>query len=333
MNAQRSNKEIKKNNRLRTGIAIVLAIPVLSPLLFLSGNDYLTQIVTRILIYGILVLSVEMCWGQTGIFTFGQAALFGIGGYTVGLITTKTTITNLFIALSFAIVVGALISILIGFFLFSGKRVGELYVALVTLALSYICERLANSWTFLGSGNGIPGIPFPTILGKEINSNIGLFFMVYSFFAFTLIICVILVNSQFGLTMNAVRDDEERAEFFGYRRNKVQILVFTFSAVLASLAGGLFALSEGLVSPSMSGLALSTTTVLWVVLGGRGTFFGPLIALALLQAVNIQLQNILPSLWTILLGIILLLTMLFLPKGLSSIPSLYRQRKSERSAK
>jgi ABC-type branched-subunit amino acid transport system permease subunit len=61
----------------------------------MAGNDYLTQIVTRILIYGILVLSVEMCWGQTGIFTFGQAALFGIGGYVVGLVTTKSTNTDI----------------------------------------------------------------------------------------------------------------------------------------------------------------------------------------------------------------------------------------------
>jgi len=121
-----------------------------------AGNDYLTQIVTRILIYGILVLSVEMCWGQTGIFTFGQAALFGIGGYVVGLVTTKSTVTDIGKLLLVAVIAGALVGLILGIFLFSGKRVGELYVALVTLAISYICERLANSWTLLGSGNGIP---------------------------------------------------------------------------------------------------------------------------------------------------------------------------------
>lgn len=188
-------------------------IPVLSPVLFLAGNDYLTQIVSRILIYGILVLSVEMSWGQTGIFTFGQAALFGLGGYIVGLITTKSTVTDIGKLLILAILVGALAGLIIGIFLFSGKRVGELYVALVTLAISYICERLANSWTILGSGNGIPGIPYPTIFGKEIGSAIGLFYLAFVVFAVALILCIIIVNSQFGLTMNAVRDDEERAEF------------------------------------------------------------------------------------------------------------------------
>ena len=162
-------------------------------------------------------------------------------------------------------------------------------------------------------------LPFPTIFGREIGSNNALFIMVLVFFITSLLLCLFLVSSQFGLTMNAVRDDEERAEFFGYKRSRVQIFVFVFAGSLASLAGGLFAVSEGLVSPSMSGLALSTTTVLWVVLGGRGTFFGPLIALAILQTLNIQLQNRLPSLWPILLGLMLLFTMIFIPKGLSSI--------------
>ena len=296
----------------------------------MAGNDYLTQIVTRILIYGILVLSVELCWGQTGIFTFGQAALFGLGGYVVGLITTKSSLTDVGILLLIAITIGAVTGLIIGIFLFSGKRVGELYVALVTLAISYICERLANSWTVLGSGNGIPGIPYPTIFGKEIGSATGLFFLAFVVFAVALILSIIIVNSQFGLTMNAVRDDEERAEFFGYQRSVVQIAVFVFAAALAASGGALFAVSEGFVSPSMSGLALSTTTVLWVVLGGRGTLFGPLIALTILEVVNIKMQEVLPSLWPILVGLLLLITMIFLPKGLTSMPA--RIRESRRKA-
>jgi hypothetical protein len=296
----------------------------------MAGNDYLTQVITRILIYGILVLSVEMCWGQTGIFTFGQAALFGLGGYVIGLVSKHMSVPDLGILMLIAIAVGTLAGFIIAIFLFSGKRVGELYVALVTLAISYICERLANSWTVLGSGNGIPGIPYPTIFGHEISTSAGLFFLAFSFFAIAIMLCIYIVNSQFGLTMNAVRDDEERAEFFGYKRSAVQIVIFVFAAVLASVGGALFAMTEGFVSPSMSGLALSTTTVLWVVLGGRGTFFGPLLALAVLQVVNIEMQNALPSLWPILVGSLLLLTMIFLPKGLTSIPSKIREKRAKR---
>ena len=159
-------------------------IPIFALFPYLSGDNFLLQLITRILIYGILVLSVEMCWGQTGIFTFGQAALFGIGGYSVGLITKNSEITDIGLLLLIAIVAGAIAGLIIGVFLFSGKHVGELYVVLVTLAISYIFERLANSWTVLGSGNGIPGIPYPTIFGLEIDSAIGLFLLAFIFFIF-----------------------------------------------------------------------------------------------------------------------------------------------------
>ncbi len=316
--------------RMRIGIAVVCAVPILSPLLFLSGNDYLIQAATRIFIYGILVLSVEMCWGQTGIFTFGQAAFFGFGGYFAGYMAKNENITDLGVLLLIALVAGVIAGTLIALFLFSGKRVGELYVALVTLAISYVCEKLANSWTFVGSGNGIPGIPFPTIFGKEISSSIALFFIAFGLFAVSMIICILIIDSQFGLAINAVRDDEERAEFFGYNRSLIQIIIFIFSAVLASIAGALFSLSEGFISPSSLGLTLSTSTVLWVVLGGKGTFYGPMIALAILESVDVEMQRALPSLWRILVGLMLLLTMIFLPKGLMSLGEKSRNKREQK---
>ena len=305
--------------RMRIGVAITLAIPILSPLLFLTGNDYLIQAITRIFIYGILVLSVEMCWGQAGIFTFGQATFFGIGGYFAGYIAKTFNITDISLLMLISLAAGLVAGLLVALFLFSGKRVGELYVALVTLAISYMCEKLANSWTFIGSGNGIPGIPFPTFFGHDISSSVILFFIAFFCFAVAMLVSIAITQSQFGLAINAVRDDEERAEFFGYRRSRLQILVFVFAATLASISGALFALTEGFISPSSLGLSLSTSAVLWVVLGGRGTFFGPMIALTVLESVNIEMQKVLPSLWQILVGLLLLATMIFLPKGLMSL--------------
>ena len=108
-------------------------------------------------------------------------------------------------------------------------------------------------------------------------------------------------------------------------------MVFVFAAVLASIGGALFAVTESFVSSSMTGLALSTTIVLWVVLGGRGTFFGPLIALAVLQAVNTKMQEVLPSLWPILVGLLLVIAMIFLPKGLVSLPATIRESLRKKS--
>jgi ABC-type branched-subunit amino acid transport system permease subunit len=131
--------------------------------------------------------------------------------------------------------------------------------------------------------------------------------------------------------MNAIRDDEERAEFFGYKRQTIQILVFAGTAGLAAVGGGLFAVTEGFVSPSLLGIALSTSAVLWVVLGGKGTFFGPLIALAVLQVLDRRMQDTFPQFWPIAIGGLLLITIVFLPKGLMSIPEVLRERKSQRT--
>ena len=123
---------------------------------------------------------------------------------------------------------------------------------------------------------------------------------------------------------------DTRAEFFGYNRSLIQIIIFIFSAVLASIAGALFSLSEGFISPSSLGLTLSTSTVLWVVLGGKGTFYGPMIALAILESVDVEMQRALPSLWRILVGLMLLLTMIFLPKGLMSLGEKSRNKREQK---
>jgi ABC-type branched-subunit amino acid transport system permease subunit len=320
--------------RSKGGAAVttLVVIAALSPILFVAGNNYVTQSVVRVFILGLLVLSVELAWGQTGIFTLGQAVFFGFGAYASGMLATELHVTDLGLLLGAAGLVGLGAAGLIGAFLFSGRRVSELYVGLFTLALAYAAQRLANSWSAVGSANGIPGIPYPTILGMKVTSGPFMFYVAFALFGVAMLVCLFVVQSQYGLVMNAVRDDEERAEFLGYNRALVQVLVFMFAGGLAAVGGGMFAMSEGFVSPSLTGLALSTSAVLWVVLGGRGTFFGPLIALAALQFIDRQMQDALPEVWPVIVGSILLVTIVFLPRGLMSIPQVVRERR-QRSGK
>ena len=317
-------------SRSTAAITIIVAIAAVSPLVFIFGNDYITGTLTRILILGLLVLSVELAWGQTGMFTLGQAVFFGVGAYAAAVSAKDHGVTDVLALLVIAGVAGLIIGLVIGVFLFTGRRVSELYVALFTLALAYAAQRLATSWSVIGAANGIPGIPFPTIFGFKLDSGPILFYLALIAFAIFFLLCLWVVNSQFGLAMNAIRDDEERAEFFGYRRQAIQVLVFTGTAGLAAVGGGLFAVTEGFVSPSLLGIALSTSAVLWVVLGGKGTFFGPLIALAVLQVLDRRMQDAFPQFWPIAIGALLLITIVFLPKGLMSIPQVYRERKSQR---
>ena len=244
------------------------------------------------------------------------------------MLSTRLHITELGVLLAAAGLVGLVVAALIGAFLFTGRRVSELYVGLFTLALAYAAQRLANSWSVLGSANGIPGIPYPTIFGKTVTSGPFMFYVAFTVFGVAMLGCLFVVQSQYGLVMNAIRDDEERAEFLGYNRSLIQVAVFTFAGGLAAVGGGLLALVDGFVSSGLVGLSLSTSVVLWVVLGGRGTFFGPLIALAGLQFVDRQMQDALPEAWPVIVGVILLVTIVFLPRGLMSIPQVINERRA-----
>jgi ABC-type branched-subunit amino acid transport system permease subunit len=115
--------------------------------------------------------------------------------------------------------------------------------------------------------------------------------------------------------MRAVRDDDERAEFLGYRRPVVQLAVFTATAALGGLAGGLYGLEEGFVSPSFLGVALSTQVLVYILLGGRATLIGPVLGVLVLEVGGQRVQESLPSEWPIIVGAMLLLVILFLPGG------------------
>jgi branched-chain amino acid transport system permease protein len=128
-----------------------------------------------------------------------------------------------------------------------------------------------------------------------------------------------LLRSQFGLVMRAVRDDDERAEFLGYRRPVVQLAVFSGTAALAGLAGGLYALEEGFASPSFLGVALSTQVLVYILLGGRGTLIGPVLGVLVLEVGGQRVQKSLPTEWPIIVGAMLLLVILFLPGGLTDL--------------
>lgn len=307
---------ISRRSGGRTVAFLIGLLAVTPPILAGLGLDYYTIVLTQALILGILAISGDLAWGSTGIFTLGQSVFFGIGAYAVGELAVHAGMTDLVLASVVGLAVGALAGVLIGLFLFVGSRVGELYVGLVTLALAFAAERLATGWDVLGSYNGIPGVPGPTLGPSTLSLGPGTYYPVLVIFALALVAAYLLNQSQFGLVMRAVRDDGERAEFLGYGRTTVQIVVFTLTSALAGLAGGLYALEEGFVSPGFLGVALSTQVILWVVLGGRGTLIGPLLGLGLVHVVGGRIAEYQPTLWPVILGVLLLGTILYLPGGL-----------------
>jgi branched-chain amino acid transport system permease protein len=310
--------------------ALVVAVIVAGPVLDAAGQSYWLIALTRALLLSVLAVSTNLSWGVTGIFTLGQAVFFGFGAYAAGLLSTKADVVALPVLAAAACGAGLVGALVIGAFLFFGRRrVGELYVGLVTLALTYAIERLASVWDAIGAGNGIPGLPLPTLFGTTIQTGLPFFWVALVALLATLIIGWGLMRSQFGLVMRAVRDDDERAEFLGYRRPVVQLAVFTLSGALGGLAGGLYALEEGFVSTTFLGVALSTQVLVYILLGGRGTLIGPLLGVFVLELGGQRVQEALPRGWPIIVGAVLLLVILFLPQGLADLRTrLPRRRRS-----
>jgi branched-chain amino acid transport system permease protein len=278
-------------------------------------------------------VATNLAWGFTGIFTLGQAVFFGVGAYAAGLLGVNAGIDSLVVLVAAALGAGLVAGLAVGVFLFFGRRrVGALYVGLVTLALTYAFERLANGWAAVGAGNGISGLPLPVLAGTELEPGLAFFLLALVTLLLVLAGGWALTRSQFGLVMRAVRDDDERAEFLGYRRPVVQLVVFAGAAAVAAVAGCLFALVEGFTSPSLLGVALSTQVLIFILLGGRGTLVGPVLGVLLLEVGGQRVQEELPSLWPIVISSLLLLVILFLPGGLMDLPARLRRRRSRAGA-
>ncbi len=297
------------------------ALCILPVALSSAGESYWLQFSTRVLLLALLALSADLAWGYAGIFTLGHALLFGAGAYATGLLATRQGWIGLQGLVPISVAAGGLLALVIAIFLYAGgRRVGGVYVSLATLALAYAAERLANGWPALGAANGIPGLPLPTLFGYKIELGLRFYFVAFVAFLIGYVVLRVIARSQFGLALTAVRDDEERAEFLGYSRQRIQIVTLAVSGLLAGMAGGLYGMHEGFVSPGFAGVGLSTQVLLWLVLGGRGRVWGALLGVVILEVVGRVLQDRYPKLWPVMVGAALLACITFLPDGIISLP-------------
>ena len=303
---------------------VLFAVFVAAPVVL---QDYITVFVTRALILALLALSFDLVWGYSGIMSFGQALFFGAAGYGVALLARDLQITSAFIVLPAAFVIGLILSVAIGAFLLLGRHPPTtIFVALGTLAGSYVADRLARDWYYLGGQNGIPSIPPMTAGGYEFAEGPAYYYLALTVLALVYLVCRFVVRSQFGLALAGVREHEARIAFLGYEGQRMKLAVFSLAGAVAGLAGGLYAFHEGFVWPNMLGVVVSTQIVLYALLGGVGTLIGPIIGVMIVEIASFALSDSLPKVWPIVLGLLLLFAILFAPTGLIGLVASERER-------
>jgi branched-chain amino acid transport system permease protein len=266
-------------------------------LLALRLDQYQTVQITLWLISGLLALSLDLVWGFAGIFSFGQAAFFGLAGYAYGAASinlvgrTHETVTAMLIGVAVAMSVAACL----GYFMFYGG-VGTVYVAVITLAVTLILLTFMGSTAgtqyavgkaLLGGYNGmtnIPSLTLRTFAGTEVTLGItDTYLATLVVAAFVYLGVVLLIRRPFGRVTVAIRENELRTELLGYDTRAYKLAVFTLAGGIAGLAGTFYAFWGNFINPAVFSLQQSAVIVIWVLVGGRGTILGAFLGAALVQ--------------------------------------------------
>ena len=286
---------------LGIGLIVVLA---LAPLYLTS---FYLRVVGEALIFGMLAMSINILLGYTGLAPLGHAALFGIGTYTVGYMTTKLG-TPMWQTVPMGILMTVGVSMLFGIM---AVRTSEIYFLMITLAQGMVVWGLAFRWNSITNAeNGIRGIARPEVLEAYFQYYwLVLFITILVFYAIHR-----LINSPFGLTLKGIRESEKRMSTLGYNVTLHKFLAFVTSGFFAGLAGSLYAFHNNFVSPTTVEFARSAQSLLMVILGGAATALGPIIG-SFVITFSRNFLSIYTDRWPMILGTIYVITILTAPDG------------------
>lgn len=319
-------KNVPRYHMLPILEGVILVCLLITPLF---ANRFMTISLTQILILSIMAISFDLCWGYTGILSFAQGFFFGIGGYVAALLINKAGLLNFFALSAAAMLAGGIIAILVGVFLFLGRYAPSMiFIALGTLTLSFLGERLFQGWAWVGSANGQTVWETIYILGIELNPGVRFFYFILFLLALIYLLCRFLVRSQLGLVLSGVRQNEERLDFLGYRVQVPKFIIFMLAGVVAGFSGGLYVVHEGFVGPTYLGFGFSTFAALYCLFGGSGTLIGPIIGTIAIEMARLYLSDIdvIKDYWQVVLGIAMIVVILFRPSGIIGLIVSDRER-------
>ncbi len=332
---------------LAAAVVLVVVLPALNALPQgspLRVSDFTLNLFGKYLTYAILALGIDLIWGYTGVLSLGHGVFFGLGAYAMGMhlmleIGAKGVYQNVlpdfmvwnrvtelplfwkpFYSAAFTlfalVAVPGIVAWVFGFLTFR-SRIRGVYFSIITQALA-LCAWLTfnrNSMN-LGGTNGLSG--FKTMFGFPLNEPAiqrGLYVATALCLCGAYLLCRWIVRSPAGKVLVAIRDSETRVLFCGYSPAAFKLFVFTVSAVLAGVAGGLYVGQVGIITPARIGVLPSIEMIIWVAVGGRGTLIGPVVGAFGVNWLQSQLTTHYPDLWILVLGGMFVAVVLFFPDG------------------
>jgi branched-chain amino acid transport system permease protein len=310
--------------KILTVSAVLFALAVIIPF----SSSFVVLLATRALVFAILAMSVDILLGFAGLASLGQAAYFSVGAYLTAILAAKYQFGlgwDFWLVVLFAMLLGAATAAFFGLF---AVRASGVYFLMITLALGQCVWGLAYRWNSLTNGdNGINLTGRPNF-GLDLTNERTFFFLVFAFFAVTLLMLYVLVRSPFGRSLEGIRERELRMQILGYNTWLHKYIAFIIAGGVGGLSGVLWAHTNGLVSPDTVVLTTSVDALLMVVLGGAGTLVGGAIGSAVVFGLREYLSTLVPW-WQYVLGGVYVLTILYMPMGLMGLPARIRQWRAQ----
>lgn len=293
----------------------VLAIVLAAAFVPIAGHPFLTVHATRILIYAIFAMSLDLLVGYCGLVSLGHAAFFGAAAYTTALLSSKLGVTDLLVSMPLSILSAAAVATAIGLLTL---RTSGIYFIMATLAFAQMLFFLINDNDFFGGSDGI-------LLLKRFTIGHGLidasdpatrFRIVLAAAAAVFVALYLLVRSPFGRALQGIKSNERRMRALGYSVARYKLACFAIGGALAGLAGHLYVLLTSLADPSIIDWTHSAQVLMMVILGGLGTLIGPMVGAFLLIELIDQVAELTEH-WKLVVGIVVVATTLFGRGGLA----------------
>jgi len=333
---------------LKAGFGLLaLALFAVAPF-FLSSYDL--SLTGRFLALSLTAMGLVLLWGEGGVLSLGQGVFFGLGGYAlamhlklVGLESGEVMpdfmvwsnvkalpwwwaiFKSPIVAIAGVILIPAILAAAFGWLVFR-RRIGGVYFALITQALALaFATLLISQQAFTGGFNGLTN--YKTLFGFSVNSEgfaHGLYWTTLAVVALAFLGGWALLRSRFGKLLRATRDNTNRVRFLGYDPTPIKIIAFSVAGMLAGLSGALFALHAGVISPALVGVVPSIEMVVWAAVGGRASLGGAIAGALLVNFAKDKISSVLPEFWLYVLGLIFILVVTVMPKGLAGMVPEFR---------
>ena len=280
------------------------------------------------LLFGAVALSLDLLMGYSGLVSFGHAAFFGLGAYSTAVLLERGVL-SLWLCLGLAAVVVGAYALTVSYFATTRRGI---YFALLTLIFAEVIYTFFRYTQTFGGSDGIQGLPSSQVWpGAAIDTPARLYYLVVAYLLLAYLACRALVRSHFGQVLVAIRENEDRARFLGYNVQRYKMAVCVISAVLTGLAGALYPGRAAYATPDLLHWSISGEFLIMVMIGGLGTLVGPIIGGVFFTVLQEKVSSYVQW-YNIVIGLVLVLIVLFVPRGLLGFRHALRRRPGQEVA-